>query len=121
MTATALSTSTMVKDVLATMAPGQEFIYHTGSLMYDRSNIKNPAWMTIHEAAKLLWEAYERGEVTLLQRKIGTLRHEYICIKRTPRPKKRRPQRTEGVTATVMETPHATPNHAIPAGNPAPV
>jgi hypothetical protein len=77
-------TCAAINEALPTMQPGERLIYHVGSLMYDR--IRGPAFGTVHGAAQAAWEAHTRGEVTLVQHKVGPNVYEYIAIKR-PAPK----------------------------------
>lgn len=66
-------------DLVPRMTVGQKIIYHVGSLMYDR--LRGPSFQTAHGCALAAYQAYERGEVTLVQRKIGLFTFEYIAIK----------------------------------------
>ncbi len=109
----ALATAATVNDVIATLKPGHTYVYHVGSLMHDRARRKNAvsSFALIEGAAKAAWDAYERGEVTLVQRRLAHLQHEYILIKRHPEKPKanRRAARMAGgvVTAPVTEVAHA--------------
>jgi hypothetical protein len=49
--------------------------YHTGLLMLDRLN--NPV---VDERARKAWDAYERGECVLLQRRVSPGFCEYFAI-----------------------------------------
>lgn len=64
--------------------PGEALIYHVGSLMHDR--LLGLHFQTVHGVALAAYQAYERGEVHLVQHKIGPLDHEYIAIKRARLP-----------------------------------
>ncbi len=81
-----------VQDFLPRMRTGQALIYHTGSLMYDRSR-RSPDHRAVGSVAKVLLAAHERGEVTLVQRKTGEVtqsvlgpvfQFDYIAIKLPP-------------------------------------
>jgi len=87
-----LASAKTVADVIATLKPGQRHIYHVGSLMYDR---KRPVanHQIVQAMAKVVWEAYENGTVTLVQHRLGHLRFEYILIKRAPEPPKKQRKR----------------------------
>lgn len=73
-------TCAALNEMLPTMPVGARLIYHIGSLMYDR--LRGPTFGVVHGAAQAAWDAYERGEVTLVQRKIAPLVYEYILIRR---------------------------------------
>ena len=73
-------TAAAINELIPTMEVGQAIVYHVGSLMHDR--LRGPAFQTVHGAAQAAWDAYERGEVTLVQRKLAPLTFEYIAIKR---------------------------------------
>lgn len=73
-------TATSVTEMLSRMAPGQILIYHVGTLMYDR--IRGLEFGRVHGAAQAAWNAYVRGEVTLVQRKLAPLKYEYIAIRK---------------------------------------
>lgn len=72
-------THASVNELIAKMEPGQMLIYHVGSLMHDR--LRGLHFQTVHGVALAAYEAYERGEVTLVQHKIAPLTFEYIAIK----------------------------------------
>lgn len=77
-------THASLNELLPKMAPGQAVIYHVGSLMHDR--LRGPHFATVHGVALAAWDAHERGEVTLVQHKIGPLEYEYIAVRKaTPR------------------------------------
>lgn len=69
-----------IKELLPKMAKGQMLIYHIGSLMHDR--LRGPMFQTVHGVALAAYEAYQAGEVTLVQHKVAPLQFEYIAIKR---------------------------------------
>ena len=70
------------------------FTYHWGFLAFDRgqfvegtpnSILNDRRWVgcdDVAKIAKLAWGAYERGEVTLVQRKLGRNRYQYIAMRR---------------------------------------
>lgn len=68
-----------LNDLLPAMEKGQRLVYHVGSLMFDR--LRGPMYATVHGVALAAYQAYERGEVTLVQRKIAPLQYEYIAIR----------------------------------------
>ena len=69
-----------LNELLPKMEKGQALIYHLGSLMHDR--LRGPMFQTVHGVALAAWEAYERGEVYLVQRKLSALQFEYIAIRK---------------------------------------
>lgn len=69
-------------DRLVRARPGDRWVYHIGSLMYDRQ--EGPECKAVHAQAKAAWEAYTVGLVTLVQRKTAPLEFQYIAIKRHP-------------------------------------
>lgn len=73
-------TAAALDELLPKMEVGQAIVYHTGSLMYDK--LRGAQFQTVFGVAKTMWDAYERGQVTLVQRKLGPLVYEYIAIKR---------------------------------------
>jgi hypothetical protein len=73
-------TCAAINALLPTMLPGEALIYHVGSLMHDR--VRGLEFGRVHGAAQAAWDAYERGEVTLVQRRIAPLKFEYIAIRR---------------------------------------
>jgi hypothetical protein len=76
----ALLTYAALNELLPTMVKGQALVYHVGSLMLDR--LRGPMYATVHGVALAAYQAYERGEVTLVQRKLAPLQYEYIAIRR---------------------------------------
>lgn len=73
-------THASVKELVPKMTKGQMLIYHVGSLMHDR--LRGALFQTVHGVALAIYEAYEAGEVTLVQRKVGSCQFEYIAIRR---------------------------------------
>ena len=81
-------TPSMVHDLLPQMQKGRAMVYHVGSLMHDRRC--GPKFQTIHDIALVVYQAYERGMVTLVQKKIserqtseGVLREfNYLAIRK---------------------------------------
>lgn len=69
-----------INELLPKMEKGDSLIYHIGSLMHDR--LRGPMFQTVHGIALAAYQAYERGEVYLVQHKIAPLQYEYIVIKR---------------------------------------
>lgn len=53
------------EDQLARSNPGDEIVYHKGF------HCMNPIKMVRNDNAKMAWQAYERGDVLLYQRRIG--------------------------------------------------
>lgn len=72
-----------LNELLPKLSEGQLLIYHVGSLMFDR--LRGPMFQTVHGVALAAYQAYERGEVTLVQHKIAPLTYEYIAVKKGPR------------------------------------
>lgn len=72
-------THATVTDLIPKMLPGQILVYHIGSLMFDR--LRGPMCLTVNGVALAAYDAYKRGEVTLVQHKIAPLQYEYIAIK----------------------------------------
>lgn len=77
-------TTASLKDLIPKMAPGQALIYHVGSLMFDRTQ-PGPYSRLVDEIATAAWDAHQRGEVTLVQHKIGLNKFEYVAVKKAPR------------------------------------
>lgn len=71
-----------MNEWIANMLPGHKLVYHVGSLMHDRQSGLH--FQTVHGVALAASEAYDRGEVTLVQRKLAPLKFEYIAIKKAP-------------------------------------
>lgn len=67
---------------LAAAKPGETLIYHVGSLMYDR--IQGLDFLAVAAVARAARTAYERGDCTLVQRRLGTNRFAYMAIKTGP-------------------------------------
>lgn len=75
---------------------GDRYVYHTGFLLMDRAHkleigigpdggdsvIMLVNREPVHTEAKLVWQAYEKGHVTLFQRKLGKAVYEYIAERR---------------------------------------
>lgn len=57
---------------------GQVLIYHRGLLMADRQSASAPHNYNL--IAKIIWQAYERGQVLLVQRKEGNAAYVYLAI-----------------------------------------
>lgn len=75
-------TYSAMNELLPALEPRQKMVYHVGSLMHDR--VRGQHFATVHGVALAAWEAYERGEVILTQRKLtDPYTYEYIAIKRT--------------------------------------
>lgn len=74
-------TCASVNELLPKLTVGQALVYHVGSLMHDR--VVGPKFATVHGVATAVYDAFERGEVTLVQRKLKQpFTYEYIAIKR---------------------------------------
>jgi hypothetical protein len=67
---------------LNTSVSGAKYTYHTGFLCKDRDAvIKNPGHQTVNEIANLAWKLYEKGLITLTQRKIADDHYQYLAVK----------------------------------------
>lgn len=77
-------TAAALAELIPQMSPGQSVVYHTGSLMFDK--LRGAHFQTVFGVAKIAWDAYEKGEVTLVQHKLAPLVYEYIAIKRKALP-----------------------------------
>lgn len=64
---------------IAEAAAGTRIVYHTGSLMFDRK--RGLGFLAAEATALVAFAAMERGEVQLVQRKLGTQKFEYIAVK----------------------------------------
>lgn len=70
--------------------PGERFVYHTGHLASDREEVRlipGLGWARVyfepmHTVATTAWIAYERGLVSLVQKKRPDGRFDYIAFKR---------------------------------------
>ena len=60
------------EDHLAMSDPGDEIVYHRGCHCLDQVGRKIPV-------AKAAWQAYERGDALLYQRRIGRRLLEYVA------------------------------------------
>lgn len=54
----------VVKHRVSSMARGERWAYHRGHLAYDRQTSYE-----LDQTAKLLWDAQNKGQVTLFQRR----------------------------------------------------
>lgn len=59
--------------------PGEQIVYHTGSLMKDR--LFGSQFLRVFAVAAAAWDAMERGEVHLAQRRVRD-GYEYVAIKK---------------------------------------
>lgn len=66
--------------LLLKLVPGQALVYHVGYLPRDRE--RGPFFQQIHGLGTAMYNAHERGEVTLVQHKLKPFQYEYIAIKR---------------------------------------
>lgn len=75
---------------LKTARPGDKFEYHRGFLAYDRETVTmmpqgyyaHVFHEPMHDVGLAAYGAYERGQVELVQKKIGRERYRYFAIKR---------------------------------------
>lgn len=80
---------------LATSRPRDRFVYHRGFLAADREEVTLLPQLgkyvhvfhePMHSLGQIAWHAYERGLVTLVQKKLPNGRgFEYIAFKRSSR------------------------------------
>lgn len=82
-------TATEFTKWLLGATPGEKAEYHRGlSLTHERPGIDSPVLRTASgaqsraNAAGLAWQAYEKGAVTLVQRRNGYADTSYLAIKR---------------------------------------
>lgn len=62
------------------LVPGAQLIYHNGMIAYDR--LIGPKFQQIEGLATAAYEAYQRGDILLTQRKIARNTYDYIATKR---------------------------------------
>lgn len=77
---TAMTTPDKIVDWVARARKGQWFTYHVGFLMVDRH--RNKIGDAVRQIADAAWRAYERGDVVLVQRKLGERLYEYRMRRR---------------------------------------
>lgn len=58
---------------------GEQLMYHRGLLMQDRQDASAPH--NYNGIGVVLWQAYQRGQVTLAQRRVSEGCYEYLAIK----------------------------------------
>jgi hypothetical protein len=67
---------------LNTSVSGAKYTYHTGFLCKDRDpEIKFQGYKEVNEVANLAWKLYEKGVVTLTQRKLADNHYQYLAVK----------------------------------------
>lgn len=69
-----------VPETVAGMKPGEQKVYHVGCLAYDRLQ-EGPWSRMVDLTAGAAYAAYQRGEVTLVQRKLSPLKYEYVMVR----------------------------------------
>lgn len=77
---------------LSASGSSKSFIYYRGDLSADRSlfggsNTKTPQQMEAGLIGRAAWQAYERGLVTLIRKRVGpvgTCMFEYIAVRSRP-------------------------------------
>ena len=84
--------TTRTEDVsrfLKESKPGDTLTYHTGFLAQDRLNVYSfggDVFTTINTTVdwvgNAMWKAYQRGIVSLFQKKLGDNRYSYIAKRR---------------------------------------
>lgn len=67
---------------IGTALPAARVVYHVGDLVNDAEHSKR-----ICEVRKLMWDAKQRGEIYLLQRRTRSAKYEYIAVKAGDREK----------------------------------
>lgn len=75
---------------LKSARPGDRFEYHRGFLAYDRETVTmmpqgyyaHVFHEPMHDLGLTAYGAYERGQVELVQKKLGRERYSYFAIKR---------------------------------------
>jgi hypothetical protein len=66
-------------DDIAALAPGQQFIYHTGFLACDQRREK------VFRTAARAWALYITGDALLTQRRLGAHQYTYLLTLRRTR------------------------------------
>lgn len=67
---------------LNTSVAGSKYTYHTGFLCKDRDpEIKFQGYKDVNEIANMAWKLYEKGLITLTQRKIADNHYQYLAVK----------------------------------------
>lgn len=74
-----------LSQTLLDLAPGQSVIYHTGMLAKDRE-FPSADYLRVRETQRAAMEAYERGQVTLVQRRLKDGVYEYIAVRLAQKP-----------------------------------
>ena len=65
-----------VVDWLVTAKPGETLTYHVGNLAYFRREFQE-----LNKAANRLWDAYERGMISLVQKRVEPDVMEYRAVR----------------------------------------
>lgn len=65
--------------IIRRLQPGGTYVYHTGMLAIDRQR-KTPLGQRANVAGLAAYKAYQLGQATLVQRKIGPMLYEYIVV-----------------------------------------
>lgn len=71
---------------VASAKPGEQIVYHTGAIMFDR--VYGPDFGSVDNTAHAAFQACEAGKVHLTQHRLGKHLFAYIAVKR-PAPHKR--------------------------------
>jgi hypothetical protein len=66
--------------------PGSRKTYYTGHLFADRQQevrkgVLTPKAKRVHALGNEAWSLYEKGLVTLVQKKIGPMLYDYIAVR----------------------------------------
>ena len=72
----------LFREWYANAKRGDRFIYHKGLLAQDRGDVETGRPVApYHALAKLAYEAYVFGQVTLVQQRRGKFNFDYIAIR----------------------------------------
>jgi len=68
-----------LSQILLDLKPGEQFTYHIGMLLADR---EFPAadYQRVNDVGRAAYEAYERGQVLLVQHRLGENCYQYLAI-----------------------------------------
>lgn len=69
-----------LSKILLDLQPSQSLVYYTGLLGRD-SEIPSPEHTRVRGVQRAAMEAYERGQVTLVQRRLREGVYEYIAVR----------------------------------------
>lgn len=74
-----------MQNWLASARKNERFVYHNGLLAADRLDVADRKVTTTrleaNQAAVLAYQLYKSGSVTLVQRRVGHERSEYLAVK----------------------------------------